>query len=84
MIKIEPPQGDITRRMGVGENGMTSGFLNINRGKRSLALDLKSEEGLEIVKKLLVEADVFVQNFRPGAIEALGLSENEVRQISLK
>ena len=66
----------------LGENGMTSGFLNINRGKRSLALDLKSEEGLEIVKKLLVEADVFVQNFRPGAIEALGLSENEVRQIS--
>ena len=82
VIKIEPPQGDITRRMGVGENGMTSGFLNINRGKRSLALDLKSKEGLEIVKKLLVEADVFVQNFRPGAIEALGLSENEVRQIS--
>ena len=84
VIKIEPPQGDITRRMGVGRDGMTSGFLNINRGKRSLAIDLKSKKGLEIIKKLLVEADVFVQNFRPGAIEALGLSETVVRKISPK
>lgn len=84
VIKIEPPQGDITRRMGVGRDGMTSGFLNINRGKRSLALDLKSKKGLAIVKKLLVEADVFVQNFRPGAIEALGLGEEVVREISPK
>lgn len=82
VIKVEPPRGDITRHMGVGQNGMTSGFLNINRGKRSIAINLKSAEGLQIIRELVKEADVFVQNFRPGAIDALGLGEKVVRSIS--
>ncbi len=81
VIKVEPPAGDITRQMGPGSDGMTSGFLNINRGKRAIAVDLKSAAGIGIVKRLAAGADVFVQNFRPGAIEKMGLGEDEIRAL---
>ena len=81
VIKIEPLEGDITRQMGVGRDGMTSGFLNINRGKRGMAIDLHSPTGLDIVRRLLKTADVFVQNFRPGAAAKLGLGVAAVRAI---
>ena len=81
VIKVEPPAGDITRQMGVGQAGMTSGFLNINRGKRAIAVDLKSKSGLAIVKRLAATADVFVQNFRPGAIDKMGLGASVIREL---
>ena len=81
VIKVEPLGGDITRHMGVGHAGMTSGFLNINRGKRCIALNLKSTAGLQIVQRLLATADVLVQNFRPGAMDKLGLGLAAVREI---
>jgi crotonobetainyl-CoA:carnitine CoA-transferase CaiB-like acyl-CoA transferase len=70
VIKVEPPEGDNTRRlMGAG-----AGFYAIfNRNKKSLALDLKRPEGKEIVLKLLESADVMTENFRPGALESMGL-----------
>jgi crotonobetainyl-CoA:carnitine CoA-transferase CaiB-like acyl-CoA transferase len=72
VIKIEPaPAGDNTRRL----VGSGAGFFTIfNRNKRSLALDLKSAKGLELVKRLIGRADVLTENFRPGALAALGLS----------
>ncbi|MGE0862082.1 MAG: CaiB/BaiF CoA transferase family protein [Gammaproteobacteria bacterium] len=81
VIKIEPLEGDITRMMGVGSDGMTSGFLNMNRGKRGMALDLHSPAGIEVVLKLVATADVFVQNFRPGAAAELGLGLEAVRAL---
>lgn len=81
VIKVEPLEGDITRMMGVGSDGMTSGFLNMNRGKRGMALDLHSPAGIEVVRKLAATADVFVQNFRPGAAAQLGLGLDAVRAI---
>jgi len=81
VVKIEPLNGDITCRMGVGPDCMTSGFLNINRGKRGVALDLHQAAGIEVVKRLLASADVLVQNFRPGAMEKMGLSYDAVRAI---
>jgi len=81
VIKIEPPQGELMRKVGVDNRGMTSAFLCNNRGKRSLAVDIKSADGLEIVKKLAATADVLVQNFRPGAIERMGLGEDVVRAL---
>ena len=72
VIKVEPaPDGDNTRRLtgsGIGFFAMT------NRNKRSLAVDLKSPEGLEAVRALLATADVLIENFRPGALDRLGLS----------
>src|SRR3954453_11478233 len=67
VIKVEPPQGDDTRRFGppfVG--GESTYFLSINRGKRSIAVDLKHPEGRAVVHRLAAWADVVVQNFRPG------------------
>ena len=83
VIKIEPPGGDMVRRMGRGsEQGLTSTFLSANRSKKSLALDLKSEAGMAVMYKLIPTADVLVQNFRPGAIERMGLGEAEIRTLA--
>lgn len=81
VIKVEAPEGDITRKMGSGRDGMTSFFLSTNRGKRSIALDLKHPDGLAIVRQLVRTADVIVQNFRPGAMERLGLGYAAVREL---
>jgi crotonobetainyl-CoA:carnitine CoA-transferase CaiB-like acyl-CoA transferase len=81
VIKIEPPAGDLMRRFGVVWKGMSSSFLSNNHGKRSLTVDIKSPEGLAIVLKLAATADVLVQNFRPGAIERMGLGEAAVRAV---
>lgn len=82
VIKVEPIKGDVVRAIGGG--GVTAGFLTMNRGKRSIALDLRSEAGIEIVRTLAGAADVFVQNFRPGVIEQMGLGEAVVRKINRK
>jgi crotonobetainyl-CoA:carnitine CoA-transferase CaiB-like acyl-CoA transferase len=79
--EIESPSGDLMRDYGVIHNDMSSSFPSCNRNKRSLALDLKRPEALEIVHKLVGTADVPVQNFRPGAIERIGLGESAVRAI---
>ena len=74
IIKVEPPAGDLMRANGVSKNrGMSSIFLAINRNKRSLSIDLKTPEGLEIIHRLLPSVDVVVHNMRVDAIERLGL-----------
>ena len=65
-----------------GGTGLGPGFLTSNRGKRSIVLDLKSEQGIEVVKRLVADADVFVQNFRPGAIEGMGLGYDVLKAIN--
>ncbi len=77
VVKVEPPAGD--RMRGLSRSVMTGAFLSSNRNKRSLCLDLKQPEALEIVKELAARSDVFIQNFRPGAIERMGLGEDVVR-----
>ena len=74
VIKVEAPQGDIVRRMGLGKHNLSPAFVSDNRGKRAICIDLKAAEGVSVVKKLIAGADVFIQNFRPGAIERMGLS----------
>lgn len=76
VVKIEPAAGgEMTRVTGVpiGGGGVTPFFANHNRGKRSVAVDLGTPEGLELVVRLCDRADVFVQNFRPGVCDRLGL-----------
>lgn len=74
VVKIERPGfGDIGRYVGVSVNGTSALYTMCNRGKRSLALDVQREEGRDIVRALVRDADVFVQNFRPGVVERLGL-----------
>jgi crotonobetainyl-CoA:carnitine CoA-transferase CaiB-like acyl-CoA transferase len=85
IIKIEPLGGDITRRsrQSISASGEFSAlFVSTNRGKRSLALDLKRPEAAAIMRRLVARADVLVQNFRPGAMERLGLDEPSLRTVN--
>ena len=84
VIKIEPTHGEQLRHMAALHNGVNPAFYSCNRGKKSLAIDLKSEEGKEILLKLVKEADVFMQNFRPGAIERMGFGEDVLREVNEK
>jgi crotonobetainyl-CoA:carnitine CoA-transferase CaiB-like acyl-CoA transferase len=81
VIKVETPNGDLMRHLSRGRNGMNASFLACNRNKRSLAVDLKTAHGREIIYKLIATADVLVHNFRPGAAERIGLGEDDVRAI---
>tara|TARA_Y100000816_G_scaffold278065_1_gene248893 strand:+ start:3380 stop:4567 length:1188 start_codon:yes stop_codon:yes gene_type:complete len=82
VIKVEPVSGELVRHMAAPYNGVNPVFFSCNRGKRSIALDLKSEEGKEILFKLAANADVFMQNFRPGAIDRMGFGEQAIRKIN--
>ncbi|MBO0764790.1 MAG: CoA transferase [Hyphomicrobiaceae bacterium] len=73
VIKIEPPGGDPGRHIGVADGPTTAFFRNINRGKESLVVDLKSAEGRARLLKLCETADVFVESFRPGVMQRLGV-----------
>ncbi|MCX4668848.1 CoA transferase [Streptomyces sp. NBC_01381] len=80
VIKVERPGGgDFARRYDTTVHGQASYFVWLNRSKESLTLDLKSDEGLEILHELLAGADVFVQNLAPGAADRLGLSAGELQ-----
>jgi crotonobetainyl-CoA:carnitine CoA-transferase CaiB-like acyl-CoA transferase len=83
VIKVEEPRlGDHTRSYGNQRNGFSASFLNLNRNKRSVAIDLKTPQGVELVKRLAATADVLVQNFRPGVVERLGVGEADIRQVA--
>jgi crotonobetainyl-CoA:carnitine CoA-transferase CaiB-like acyl-CoA transferase len=73
VVKVEPLAGDLIRTVGTGNGGMSAYFANLNRGKRSIAVDLSTDRGADVVRRLSATADVFVQNFRPGVVERLGL-----------
>jgi len=81
VIKVESPAGDLMRHFAFGRGGMSASFLSCNRNKRSLAIDIKEAEGLQIVHKLIAAADILMHNFRPGAAERIGLGEDAVRAI---
>ena len=78
VIKVEPPGGDIARRT-AGDTEFTAMFVSCNRGKRSVALDLKQPAALAALRRLIERADVLVQNFRPGTMARLGLDEPALR-----
>ena len=75
VIKVEPPGGDNTRRL----RGSGAGYFSMyNRNKRSVCIDLKSEQGREIARRLIRNADVFIENFRPGAMDQAGYGYDEL------
>ena len=83
VIKVEPPSGDILRHMG-GPSGLSPTFATTNRSKRSVVLDLKKPGALEALKRLVADADVFIQNNRPGAAERMGVGEKALREVNPK
>src|SRR5688572_3979948 len=73
VVKVEPPQGDMARATPPIRDGESASFAALNRNKRSLVLDLKRPEAIEILRKLAVTSDVFLEAYRPGALDKLGL-----------
>ncbi|MGB3753318.1 MAG: CoA transferase [Parerythrobacter sp.] len=82
VIKVEPPAGDPARRQAPFEAGHSVWFANLNRGKESVALDLKSDEGRAALVELCRTADVFVEGFRPGVMARLGFDYAAVRALN--
>ncbi len=81
VIKVEALSGDLVRGAGPNRSGITSTFISSNRSKRALSVDLKTDEGTEILSKLIKTADVLVQNFRPGTLARMGFGEQAVRAL---
>jgi CoA:oxalate CoA-transferase len=86
VIKVEQPvRGDLARRLGAdpeaAKRGMGASFVAVNSGKQSVTLDLKHPEGKEVLKRLVAEADVLVENFRPGVMDRLALGYDTLSQI---
>src|ERR1051326_5086737 len=79
IIKVEAPGGDSTRSGANRRGGLSANFLNNNRNKRSVVLNLKVPAALDALKRLAATADVFVQNFLPGVAERIGVGEEAIR-----
>ncbi|MFT4676610.1 MAG: crotonobetainyl-CoA:carnitine CoA-transferase CaiB-like acyl-CoA transferase [Patiriisocius sp.] len=84
VIKVEPPGGEQMRHMGLPHNGVPATFFSCNRGKKSIVIDLKTDSGKGVLSDLIVDTDILVQNFRPGAIERMGFGESSVRKLNPK
>ena len=82
VIKVEPPQGDMARATPPIRNGESVSFAALNRNKRSLVLDLRRPQATEILRKLAATSDVFLEAYRPGALDKLGLGAGDVKAIN--
>ena len=82
VIKVEAPGiGDVVRLLGTARGGMSALFALLNRSKRSVVLNLREERGRDLLRRLVAGADVFIQNFRPGVVERLGIDEPSLREV---
>lgn len=85
VVKIEPPgDGDPIRRQGTIVDGLSTYFASFNRNKRSMALDLRSEAGKRMLASMLEKADVLVENFRPGVLDAMGFSAGRLEALNAR
>ena len=84
VIKVESPGGDLSRRIGPAKGDMSATYITCNRGKRSIVLDLKRPEAREVIHDLVKWADVLVENFRPGAMDRLGLGYDAMARVNPK
>lgn len=83
IIKIETPgEGDTIRQQGAGRDGLSWYFANYNRNKRSITLNLRSDEGRGILARLIERGDVLMDNYRPGVLAAMGFSEQRLRELN--
>ncbi len=82
IIKIEREEGDFARHYDSVVNGESAFFVWLNAGKESIVLDVKNEDDMDLMRAMIAEADVFIQNIRPGAVERLGLGWSDVSRIN--
>ena len=82
VVKLEPPEGDVTRHWGVKRSGISGYYHQQNAGKRNIAVDLRHPKGLMITKSLVEQADVLIENFRPDVMQRLGLDYDTLAEIN--
>lgn len=83
IIKVETPgEGDTVRHQGAGRDGLSWYFANYNRNKRAITLNLRSDEGREILARLIAKSDVLIDNYRPGVLDAMGLTGTRLNELN--
>ena len=82
VVKLEPPEGDVTRHWGVKRSGISGYYHQQNAGKRNISVDLRQPEGVMVAKSLVAEADVVIENFRPDVMQRLGLDYDTLAEIN--
>ncbi len=82
VFKVEPPEGDWGRHVGTTVDGQSALSISYNVGKKSVCINAKTAAGREVIQKMAAECDVFVQNFRPGIVEKLGLAYEDLKKIN--
>ncbi|OAO01992.1 hypothetical protein A8B75_12575 [Sphingomonadales bacterium EhC05] len=80
VLKVEPPEGDVTRKLAKRESGVSGNYLQLNIGKRNICVDLKAEGARELILKLAAQADIVVENFRPGVMDKFGVGWTDLSQ----
>src|SRR5579863_6922978 len=85
IIKVETPgEGDTIRQQGAGRDGLSWYFVNYNRNKRSITLNLRSDEGRDILARLIAKGDVLIDNYRPGVLGAMGFGDERLNELNPK
>ncbi|ASK87063.1 CaiB/BaiF CoA transferase family protein [Sphingorhabdus sp. SMR4y] len=82
VLKVEPPEGDVTRKLAKRENGVSGNYLQLNIGKKNICVDLKADGARELIHRLAVEADIVVENFRPGVMDKFGIGWAELSKVN--
>jgi crotonobetainyl-CoA:carnitine CoA-transferase CaiB-like acyl-CoA transferase len=83
VVKVETPgEGDTIRHQGAGRDGLSWYFANYNRNKRSITLNLRSDEGRDILARLIARGDVLIDNYRPGVLAAMGFTDERLRELN--
>lgn len=84
VLKVEPPEGDVTRKLGKQGDGASGYYLQKNIGKRNICVDMKADGAKELIHKLAAEADIVVENFRPGVMDKFGIGWQDLSKINSK
>ena len=82
VIKVEAPGGDESRKNGPFVRGQSAYWVQYNSGKKSLGLNLRTEQGIDVVRRLVKVSDVLIQNFRPGTIATMGLGYDQLKELN--
>lgn len=82
VLKVEPPEGDVTRKLSKRDSGVSGNYLQLNIGKRNICVDLKAEGAKDLIHKLAAEADIVVENFRPGVMDKFGVGWADLSKIN--
>lgn len=84
VVKVEPPEGDVTRFWGVTRAGLAGYFTQQNVGKRNMCIDLRAEGGPDLIRGLVAQADILIENFRPGVMARYGLAYDDLKEVNPK